>query len=168
MDPVDFRRKNLVVGEEETAWGESFEHNRATETMEAAVEAAGYDQPRRRYVGKGVAIGDRGQGGGTATVDITLHPDGSATVVVLAQMYAYLPAEIRVPAHRPVTFRLTSPDVIHGFQIVGSNGNTMVVPGYVSEFTTTFQPGNYLIVCNEFCGVGHHIMMGKLVAEVTP
>ena len=103
-----------------------------------------------------------------AAPGVTLHPDGSATVVVLAQMYAYLPAEIRVPAHRPVTFRLTSPDVIHGFQIVGSNGNTMVVPGYVSEFTTTFQPGNYLIVCNEFCGVGHHIMMGKLVAEVTP
>jgi cytochrome c oxidase subunit 2 len=103
-----------------------------------------------------------------AAPGVTLNPDGSATVVVLAQMYAYLPTEIRVPAHRPVTFRLTSPDVIHGFQIVGTNGNTMVIPGYVSEFTTLFEPGDYLIVCNEFCGIAHHIMQGRLIAEVTP
>ena len=103
-----------------------------------------------------------------AAPSVTVNPDGSATVVVLAQMYAFAPAEMRVPAHRPVTFRLTSPDVIHGFQIVATNGNTMVIPGYVSEFTTTFQPGEYLIVCNEFCGLGHHIMQGKLIAEVMP
>jgi cytochrome c oxidase subunit 2 len=97
---------------------------------------------------------------------VTLADDGSATVVVIAQMFAFLPMEIRVPAGAPVTFRLTSPDVVHGFQIVGTNGNTMVVPGYVSSFTTSFAPGEYLIVCNEFCGLAHHIMQGRLIAEV--
>jgi cytochrome c oxidase subunit 2 len=99
---------------------------------------------------------------------VTLNPDGSATVVVLAQMFAFSPGEIRVPAGQPVTFRLTSPDVIHGFEIVGTNGNAMVIPGYVSEFTTTFEPGEHLIVCNEYCGLGHHIMQGKLIAEAAP
>jgi cytochrome c oxidase subunit 2 len=99
---------------------------------------------------------------------VTLHPDGSATVVVLSQMFAFLPTELRVPAHRPVTFRLTSPDVIHGFQVVGTNANVMVIPGYVSEFTTTFEPGEYLITCNEFCGLGHHAMQARLIAEVSP
>jgi cytochrome c oxidase subunit 2 len=99
---------------------------------------------------------------------VTLAEDGSATAVVVAQMFAFLPLEIRVPAGKPVTFRVTSPDVVHGFQIVGTNGNTMVVPGYVSSFTTHFAPGEYLIVCNEFCGPAHHIMQGKLIAEVTP
>lgn len=97
---------------------------------------------------------------------VTLNADGSATVVVQAFMFAFLPNEIRVPRGRPVTFRLTSPDVIHGFQIVQTNGNAMVVPGYVSQFTTTFdEAGEYLIVCNEYCGLGHHNMFGKLIVE---
>ena len=91
--------------------------------------------------------------------------DGT-TVIAVAMMFAFEPAEIRVPAGRPVTFRLTSADVIHGFQIVGTNGNTMIVPGYVSQFTTVFrEPGEYLIVCNEYCGLGHHVMSAKLIVE---
>lgn len=100
---------------------------------------------------------------------VTIHPDGSVTVVVQAIMYAFLPREIRVPQGRPVTFRIASPDVIHGFQIVQTNGNSMVVPGYVSQFTTTFdEAGEYLIVCNEYCGLGHHNMFGTLIVENTP
>jgi len=88
------------------------------------------------------------------------------TVITVASMFSFTPSDIRVPANRPVTFRLTSSDVTHGFQIVGTNGNTMVVPGYVSQFTTTFRtPGEYLIVCNEYCGMGHHMMFGKLIVE---
>jgi cytochrome c oxidase subunit 2 len=97
---------------------------------------------------------------------VTVHADGSATVVVRAFLFAFLPNEIRVPRGKPVTFRLTSADVIHGFQIVGTNGNTMVVPGYVSQFTTRFnRAGEYLIVCNEYCGQGHHVMSARLIVE---
>jgi cytochrome c oxidase subunit II len=65
---------------------------------------------------------------------VTITPRG-ATVVAVGMMFAFVPNEIRVPAHRPITFRLTSADVTHGFEIVGTNGNTMLVPGYVSQFT---------------------------------
>lgn len=95
---------------------------------------------------------------------VTIDERG-VTVVVIAMMFAFDNAEIRVPAGRPVTFRITSADVTHGFQIVGTNGNTMVVPGYISQFTTVFQPGEYLIVCNEYCGLGHHLMSAKLIVE---
>ena len=102
-----------------------------------------------RFARPGVTVGEHG-----------------VTVVVVAMMFAFENAEIRVPAGRPVTFRLTSADVTHGFQIVGTNGNTMVVPGYVSQFTTVFRdPGEYLIVCNEYCGLGHHLMSAKLIVE---
>jgi cytochrome c oxidase subunit 2 len=98
---------------------------------------------------------------------VTPTPSG-ATVVMVAMMFAFNPAEVHVPAGKPVTFRLTSVDVTHGFMIVGTNGNTMVVPGYVSQFTTHFAPGTYLIVCNEYCGNGHHLMSAKLVVEAAP
>jgi cytochrome c oxidase subunit 2 len=96
---------------------------------------------------------------------VRINADGSVDVTIVALMFAFQPNEIRVPAGREVTFRLTSVDVIHGFQIVGTNGNTMVVPGYVSQFTTSFEPGEYLIVCNEYCGTQHHIMSAKLIVE---
>jgi cytochrome c oxidase subunit 2 len=38
----------------------------------------------------------------------------------------------------------------------------MVLPGYISQFTTEFEPGEYLIACNEYCGLSHHTMAGKL------
>jgi cytochrome c oxidase subunit 2 len=76
---------------------------------------------------------------------------------------------VRLPAGRPVRFRVTSPDVLHGFQIVGTNVNLTVAPGYVSEATATFnEPGEYLVVCNEYCGLGHHSMYGTIVVEAAP
>jgi cytochrome c oxidase subunit 2 len=100
---------------------------------------------------------------------VSTRPDGRIVVTGISMTFAFQPAEIRVPANRPITFRLTSSDVQHGFQIVGTNANTMVIPGYVSEFTTVFKrPGEYLIVCNEYCGLGHHIMSGKLIVEGGP
>jgi len=97
---------------------------------------------------------------------VTVRADGSAVVVLVAQLFSFNPDPIEVPVGKPVTFRLTSVDVIHGFQIVGTNANAMIVPGYVSQFTVTFdRAGEYLIACNEYCGVGHHMMTGKLVVK---
>jgi cytochrome c oxidase subunit 2 len=97
------------------------------------------------------------------------RPDGSVRVAIAALMFAFVPAEVHVPVGRPVTFRISSLDVSHGFDIAGTNANTMVLPGYLSQFTYTFQrPGEYLVVCNEYCGLGHHTMQGKIVVEAAP
>ena len=47
---------------------------------------------------------------------VYLRADGGADVIMLAQMFSFTPNMIRVPAGKPITFRLTSPDLIHGFQ----------------------------------------------------
>jgi cytochrome c oxidase subunit 2 len=71
-----------------------------------------------------------------------------------------------VPAKRPVKFRITSGDVIHGFHVVGTNANVMAIPGYVTEFTISFDKvGEYIIACHEYCGTMHHQMVGKLVVK---
>lgn len=94
---------------------------------------------------------------------VTIRDDGSALVVGIAEMFFWDPDPIEVPAGVPVTFRLTSRDVIHGFLIPGTNANAMVVPGYVTEFTMTFdEPGERLVLCHEYCGVLHHEMIGYL------
>jgi cytochrome c oxidase subunit 2 len=100
---------------------------------------------------------------------VTARADGAVVVPIRAEMYIFRPEVIRVPVGKPVTFRVTSPDVLHGFQIVGTNVNVTVAPGYVSEVTTTFaRPGEYLIACNEYCGLAHHLMQGKVIVEDTP
>ena len=97
---------------------------------------------------------------------VKTNADGSVTASVVAAMFSFTPDPIDVPAGMRVTFRLTSSDVIHGFHVVGTNANAMAVPGYVSQFSVTFaRPGEYLIVCNEYCGVLHHGMTGKLVVK---
>jgi cytochrome c oxidase subunit II len=96
----------------------------------------------------------------------TRRPDGSLVVPVVAGMFAFNPDPIEVPANVPVTFRLTSLDVIHGFEVMGTNANAMAIPGYVSQFTVTFaRPGEYAIACNEYCGLLHHAMVGKLLVK---
>jgi cytochrome c oxidase subunit 2 len=92
-----------------------------------------------------------------------VEPDGSATVRIVAEQYAFVPDCVRVPANTPVKFRLTSTDVIHGFLLPATNVNTMVVPGFISEVRTSFsRPGVYNMPCHEFCGSGHHGMWAKV------
>jgi cytochrome c oxidase subunit 2 len=92
------------------------------------------------------------------------EPDGSVTVRVLAQQFGFVPNCLKVPAATAVTFRLTSPDVIHGFLLIDTNVNTMVVPGFVSQVRTRFEtPGEYAMPCHEFCGPGHHGMWARVI-----
>lgn len=90
-------------------------------------------------------------------------PDGSIRVTLVAARYGFYPREIRIPAGQPVTFRVASADVLHGIHVPMTNMATMVVPGYVSTLTTTFpKPGEYPMLCNEYCGMGHDHMWSKV------
>ena len=87
------------------------------------------------------------------------QPDGSVVVRVIAQQYSFIPTCMIVPANTPVIFRVTSPDVVHGFLITDTNVNSMVVPGFVAEVRTRFdKTGEHLMPCHEYCSVGHEGM----------
>lgn len=91
-------------------------------------------------------------------------------VWVLVRQFVFQPGSspaIQLPAGSTATFHVTSRDVIHGFYLSGTNVNTKVVPGYITEFTVEFdQPATYDILCHEYCGTGHHLMQGTI--EVVP
>lgn len=91
---------------------------------------------------------------------------GRYEAAMVAQVFNWTPDTIEVPAGSTVTFVVTSRDVIHGLKIVGTPINTMVVPGQISRLTTRFdKPGEYLVVCHEYCGGGHHVMAGKIIVK---
>ena len=114
IDPVAYRMANLAEGGEPVALGEVYEENRAKETLQAAVDGAGYAGPKPAapdgmLYGRGVAMGERAPGGGQNNAQVTLHQDGSVSletpifeqgsggVTVLQQMVAEtmgLPTEV--------------------------------------------------------------------------
>lgn len=80
-------------------------------------------------------------------------------VNIVAQVFGYNPNKIQIPKGKKVIFNVVSKDVVHSFTIPGTNVNMMVVPGYINTLEYTFKKtGDYLVLCNEYCGVGHHLM----------
>lgn len=92
--------------------------------------------------------------------------DGEYEADIVAYAFGYNPAEMEVPAGSTVHFMVTSSDVVHGFEIPGTNVNMMVLPGEVNHVSHKFdKPGEYLILCNEYCGIGHQMMYTKLIVK---
>jgi len=84
-----------------------------------------------------------------------------ATIVAMA--FGYNAPELKVPAGKEIIFKVTSTDVVHSFTIDNTNINMMVVPGQITTKTYTFdKPGKYLILCNEYCATGHHMMFTEI------
>jgi cytochrome c oxidase subunit II len=89
--------------------------------------------------------------------------DGTLTVTMVAARYGFFPPVIEVPVDTQVKFRIASADVLHGVHVPYTNAASMIVPGYVSEFTTTFpKTGKFSFLCNEYCGLGHDSMWSRL------
>ncbi|MFD1848488.1 cytochrome C oxidase subunit II [Oceanobacillus bengalensis] len=91
-------------------------------------------------------------------------------VDVEALQFGWKMSETEFKVGEPIEFHVTSGDVTHGFGIYDENMNliaqTQAMPAYTNKVYTTFdEPGTYEILCLEYCGLGHHVMIGKL--EVT-
>ena len=85
MDPADLRAKNIVRQGDENALGVVFEDVKGAETLEAALDASGYRSPKPAphgsvVYGRGIAFGERVQGGGETHASVTLGPDGSVVL----------------------------------------------------------------------------------------
>lgn len=97
---------------------------------------------------------------------VTQIGENEYEVVMILQIFSFIPHDIEIPAGATVHFILTSKDVVHGFQIVDTNANGMVMPGHVTRITQTFnEPGEYLVICNEYCGIGHQHMSTTITVK---
>jgi len=93
---------------------------------------------------------------------VVAPPPGS-DVYLQGQMWAWIPV-LQLEEGVEYTLHLSSVDMNHGFNLYPFNINFQVVPGYDYGLRVTpTEAGDFRIVCNEFCGVGHHLMVGKIV-----
>lgn len=90
-------------------------------------------------------------------------PPPGADVYLIGMQWQWFP-QLKLSRGVTYTLHLSSFDVNHGFNLYPLNINFMVVPGYDYGLRVVpNQSGDYRVVCNEFCGIGHHTMLGRIL-----
>lgn len=94
-----------------------------------------------------------------------VEPPPGSDVYVLGQMWQWTPI-LKLKQGQTYRLHLSSADLQHGFSLKPMNMNFQVLPGY--DFVLTVTPtekGDYSIICNEYCGIGHSQMTGRIVVQ---
>lgn len=95
---------------------------------------------------------------------VVAPPPGS-DVYLIGRMWNWSPV-LKLKKDTEYILHLSSADVNHGFSLFPINVNIQVVPGYDYALKVTPNAaGEFRIICNEFCGIGHHLMVGKIIVE---
>ncbi len=86
-------------------------------------------------------------------------PKGQDDVLVYEQ-------QVHLPINQPVKLLLRSKDVLHNFAVPQFRVKMDIVPGMVTyQWFETTKTGRYEIMCEELCGIGHHVMRGSVVVD---
>lgn len=96
-----------------------------------------------------------------AGIPVVRPPVGS-DVYLVARLWEWWPI-LELEKGQSYRLHLSSLDWLHGFSLQPTNINIQVHPNY--EMVLTLKPteaGEFGVVCNEFCGIGHHQMLGKI------
>ena len=91
-----------------------------------------------------------------------VHPPAGGDVYMIGRLYEWWPV-LELEKGESYRLHLSSMDVQHGFSLQPTNINLQIHPGYDMVLTVTpDEAGEFSVVCNEYCGVGHHTMVGKI------
>ena len=91
-----------------------------------------------------------------------VHPPPGSEVYMISRLWEWWPV-LELEKDQSYRLHLSSMDVQHGFSLQPVNINLQVHPDYEMVLTITpNETGDFFVVCNEFCGVGHHTMVGKI------
>ena len=94
-------------------------------------------------------------------IPVVAPPEGT-DVYMIARLWNFWPI-LELKKGEKYRLHLTAMDYNHGFSLQPQNINIQMVPGFEHVLTITpNQSGQISIVCNEFCGIGHHTMVGRM------
>ncbi len=131
------------------------------------VEAQDFQNRVEEFIADHQVIGADGTPLTDSNIPVVAPPPGS-DIYLQAAMWTWRPV-LQLQQGAEYTLHLSSIDVNHGFNLYPLNINFQVVPGYDYGLRVTpSQSGEFHIVCNEFCGVGHHLMVGKVIVVDGP
>jgi cytochrome c oxidase subunit 2 len=138
------------------AWHFIGQQNLSTETYR--IQPSAYEE-------KVEAFAEQYQVGEEDGVPVVRPPAGE-DVYILGRLWEWWPI-LELKKGQSYRIHLSSVDWMHGFSLQPVNINISVHPGYehVINLTPT-ESGEFGIICNEYCGIGHHLMTGLIrVAE---
>ena len=94
-----------------------------------------------------------------------VHPPVGSDVYLIARLWQWWPI-LELEKDKSYRLHISSMDWQHGFSLQPENINLEVLPGYEMVITLTpNKTGSFTIVCNEYCGIGHHTMLGKIYVK---
>ena len=116
----------------------------------------------RDFYRRTVKFAQQYQVGTDGGMPIAAPPPG-AEVYLVGLTYQWYPV-LQLEQGKEYMLHLSALDVNHGFSLYPLNVNFAVVPGfdYALRVTPT-SSGDFRIICNEFCGIGHHTMVGRVI-----
>ena len=91
-----------------------------------------------------------------------VRPPAGEDVYILGRLWEWWPI-VELKKGQSYRIHLSSVDWMHGFSLQPTNINISVQPGYehVINLTPT-ETGEFGVICNEYCGIGHHLMTGRI------
>jgi cytochrome c oxidase subunit 2 len=126
--------------------------------IRATVEPSAYVQRVQQFV-RDYGTGETDQG-----IPVVAPPPG-ADIYLLGAQFSWQPV-LELEQGAEYTLHLSSLDVNHGFNLFPFNVNFQVVPGYDYGLRVTpTEAGDFRILCNEFCGIQHHVMVGRIIVR---
>lgn len=94
-----------------------------------------------------------------------VEPSPGGEIYLQAQMWRWYPI-LKLKKDQTYRLHVSSMDLQHGLSIQPLNINFQVLPGYDHVITITpTTTGEFSLVCNEYCGIGHHQMTGRVIVE---
>jgi cytochrome c oxidase subunit 2 len=92
-----------------------------------------------------------------------VQPPAGADVYLTAMTFQWYPI-LQLVRGTKYRLHISSLDNLHGFSLYPLNVNFEIAPGYdyALDVTPTVA-GDFRIICNEFCGIGHHTMVGRVI-----
>ena len=115
---------------------------------------------RRRWILRAGTITGLAAGFGVAVVAAQPKP---RVIPVVARKFAYAPAEITLKLNEPVLFELTTADIVMGFSVPDFGVRATILPGQTTSLAMTpNKAGEFVFLCDVFCGSGHETMEGTL------
>ena len=94
-----------------------------------------------------------------------VEPSPGGDAYLLGRMWQWYPV-LKLKMGQTYRLHISSPDLQHGFSLLPMNMNFQILPGYDHVLTLTpTSSGQFDIICNEFCGIGHHMMTGRILVD---